>query len=152
MFNHSEEDKPAVAVDETVKAYMLEMGRWTKFLAVFTFVMMGLMILGGFFMMMTMPALYNEQGLGPVAGGIFGGFFFLFYLLFVAVFFYPTWALLKYATTIKRALATFDQQLFRAAMRYIKNYFLYTGILVIVMISLYIFGIGIVAFTAALAS
>ena len=152
MFNHSEEDKPAIAVDETVKAYMLEMGRWTKFLAIFMFVIMALMILSGLAMMMLMPAIYTEQGAGPIAGGIFGGVFFLIYIVYVAVFFYPTWALLKYATTIKRALATFDQHLFRTAMRYLKNYFLYTGILIIVIMAVYILGIAIVGVTAAIAS
>lgn len=152
MFNHSEEDKPVIAVDETVKAYMLEMGRWTKFLAIFMFVIMALMILGGLSMMLLMPAMYAEQGAGSIAGGIFGGVFFLIYIVYVAVFFYPTWALLKYATTIKRALATFDQDLFRTALRYLKNYFLYTGILVIIIMAVYILGIAIIALTAAIAS
>ena len=152
MFNQTEEDKPVIVVDETVKAYMLEMGRWTKFLAIFMFVIMALMILGGLSMMLLMPAMYAEQGAGSIAGGIFGGVFFLIYIVYVAVFFYPTWALLKYATTIKRALATFDQDLFRTALRYLKNYFLYTGILVIIIIAVYILGIAIIALTAAIAS
>lgn len=149
MFNHSDENK-GITLDATAKAHMLEMGRWTKFLAIFMWVIMTLFFVTGIVMAFTyFPALYadsNEEAYGVVVGIMM----VVIMIVYAAVFFYPTWVLYKYASMVKQAINNADQYLFNKALQYLKNYFRYTGILIIVLTSLYIVSMLFTGFFAML--
>jgi hypothetical protein len=122
-----------LVVDETGKAIYMEMTRWTKFLAIIGFVMLGLMILAGFFMGSIMAAAMGGTGLA-----VFGGIgFTVFYMLIAAIYFYPIYALYKYSVLIKPAIAGNNAELFNRAIGYKKNMFVYWGVLMIILIALY---------------
>lgn len=158
LFDHTEESQQ-LQVDDTVRANMLEMGRWGKFLAIVGFISMGLMILMGLFMLtamskVTMPA--SEFGDAPMAtgsafGSMMGGAMFFIYIILAALYFYPTYALYKYSVLVKRGINTEDQFTFNKAFGYLRGCFKYLGILVLIMICIYamffIFG-GVAALVA----
>lgn len=149
-FNHSDENNKGITFDATAKAHMLEMGRWTKFLAIFFWVVMALAVATGIIMVFIyFPALYadsNEEAYGIAVGLMV----VVVMIVYAAVFFYPTWALYKYASMVKHAINSSDQYLFNKALQYLKNYFRYTGILIIVLTSLYIVSMLFTGFFAML--
>lgn len=122
-----------LTIDETGKAIYMEMTRWTKFLAIVGFVMMGIMVLLGFFMGSIMATAMGGSAMGAM-GGIG---FTLLYLLIAALYFYPTYALYKYSVLIKPAIANADTEMFNRAIGYKKAMFKYMGILMIIVIALY---------------
>lgn len=156
MFDHSEEQQNIV-VDEMSGAYIHEIGRWGKFLAIVGFIVIGLMIVASVFMMFAFSRLasYDEYGnaTGAAYGQAMGGMLGVLYLFFAGIYIYPTWTLYKYSTCIKRALVNKEQQEFNDAFRYLKSTFKFMGILMIIILSIYaliaIFG-GLAAVVGAM--
>lgn len=145
LFDHSEEPQN-LQVDDTTRANLHELGRWSKFLAILMFIMMGLMVVFSIFMSTTMA---TSLGLGGAMAGI--GIAML-YLLLAAMYFYPSFALYKYAVLMKRALKTEDQVSFNSAINWLKNSFKYVGIFMIILIGIYILAFivgGLAAFVGS---
>jgi len=137
--NNQELEIFKIEIDETAKSTMLEMSRWTKFLAIMGFIFMGLM----FFIGLILGATYSNINGGDTSGTNIGIVVaFLVVLIFAGVYFYPVFALLKYSSLIKAAMRTSDKDQFNRALRYQKNMFKYLGILAIITVSLY--GIALV--------
>lgn len=139
MFNHSEEQQQNIVVDDMSGAYMHEIGRWGKFLAILGFIGIGLMVIASVAVMFVFSKLptYGAAG-GDVYGTAMGGMLGVLYLFFAGIYVYPTWTLYKYSTCIKRALANKDQQEFNDAFRYLKSSFKFIGIFMIIILSLYV--------------
>jgi hypothetical protein len=142
---HEQESLFSMEIDEPIKNNFLEMARWTKFLAILGFVFLGLMLLGGVGMMF---AISKAAEVNPVLSGIGGVGMFLLYALIVSIEFYPIYALFKFSTGIKQALATFDKETFYIAINWLKNMFRYMGVLAIICLSFY----GIVIFFVMIAA
>lgn len=122
-------------MDETARASMLETARWAKFIAIMGFIFLGILIVAGIFLSMTLSNNPYMQARGM--GGIFGGFSIVLYVIMAAIYFYPTYALYKFSRLIKPALLTENQQMFNTALGYLKGMFKYTGIVMIVVLALY---------------
>lgn len=133
-FNQNKSEIFTLEVDETAKATFLEMSRWTKFLAIIWFVILGLMIAAGIVLGVAMS---RSSAMAAAMPGLGSASFIVIYIGFAALYFYPTYALLKYATGIKVALNTNDKLGFNKALVYLKNMFKYMGIMMIIMLCLY---------------
>lgn len=135
LMNENESNLFRMEIDEPIKSNMLEMARWTKFLAIVGFVFMGLMLFLGLLVGTLAGSLMSNYfgGLGGV-GAI--GIIFVFVII-ISLYFYPTLALFKYSKLIRQALITNNKELFYMAMNWLKNMFKYMGILMIIVLSLY---------------
>lgn len=110
--------------------------KWAMFLAVIGFVGCAFMVVGaGFFGLSS--GLLNEyfpdggttiQGLGIAA--------VLIYLVLAVIYFFPAFFLLRFSLQTKRALAVHSPDLITDALRHLKLFFAYVGILVIVSLGL----------------
>jgi len=127
-------------VDQTAKAYMVETARWAKFLAILTFIMMGILVLASKFIGDYMALQYSTQGLQMPEW--FSTVIMVVYILVVCLYFYPVFALLKFSNLIKPAVQAANKEQFNNAFRYLKNMFKYIGILTIIFLSFY--GIAII--------
>ena len=134
-YNENINDIPTIEVDRATQFTLLEMGKWTKFIAIVGFVFIGIMVLlGSFFAMMVrnMPGAEHN----PIA--MMGGVGMTIYFIFIAgISFYPLYALLKYATNMKAAVRTGSKELFTNAIVYLKNAFKYYGIMMIIILCIY---------------
>lgn len=130
LFDHTEEQQ-ALTVDETVKAYLLEAARWAKFIAIFGLIIFGLMLIGGVFLLMTPAAMFAQMGMSPFGLG-------LLYIIMSVLYFYPMWALLKFANKIKLSVALENQAMMQDGFRFLKNHFKAVGIFIIAIIIMYI--------------
>lgn len=133
MENYTETTNNQMIIDETAKTHFLEMAKWTKFLAIMGFIMMGIMIVAGLFMGSIFANLPGYNAIGALSGIGFA----VFYTLISAVYFYPVYALYKFSTLIKQSLAYNDTALFNEAIAYKKNMFKYMGILMIIVLAMY---------------
>lgn len=133
MENYTETTNNQMIIDENGKAHFLEMAKWTKFLAIMGFIMMGIMIVAGLFMGSIFASIPGYNAVGALSGIGFA----IFYTLISAIYFYPIYALYKFSTLIKPALAYNDTAMFNEAIAYKKNMFKYMGILTIILIAMY---------------
>jgi len=148
QFNRGNSDIFSLEVDDSSKSNFLEMARWTKFLAIMGFIVMGIVVLAGIGMAAMVRSGLTAFGsysavlaaLGPM--GVV-----LLYLLIAAIYIYPIYALLKYSTGIKYAMNNNDKTRFNEAIRYLRNMFKYLGILMVIILCIYGFAIivGIIA-------
>jgi hypothetical protein len=144
-FSKQEEEIFTLKIDDTAKAYMLEAGRWARFLAVIGFIIMGLFVVGG------VVVGFYSAALGLTEyGGKFGVGMFALYLVFAAIYFYPVYSLFKFSSYSRHAVATNDQQQFNRSLFYLKNQFKFWGVLTILLLAIY--GISIVLIIVGIAT
>jgi hypothetical protein len=139
-FNSGQSDIFKLEIDSNAKGSFLEMARWTKFLAILGYVMMGIVLALGIFMSIFINSFYEAYGgTSPLAAlGSAGPIIvMLFFMLITAIYIYPTYALMKYSACIKTALTTDNRDQFNMAIKYLKNMFKYIGILMIIVLALY---------------
>ncbi len=133
-FNQNKSEIFTLEVDETTKSTLMEMGRWTKFLAILGFVMLGLMVAAGVILGVVMSR-YSSMATAIPYIGTAG--LVLIYVVFAGLYFYPTFALYKYSTCMKQALNSNNKLSFNKALVYLKNMFKFFGIMMIVLLCLY---------------
>ncbi len=115
-------------IDQETGTNMNEIGKWAGFLAIVGFIMLALMIVFSFsilFITGPIPA-------GPYGQSISRGVIFFLYILMAVVYFFPTWFLFRFADLMRKALKKADHALFGEAIRYLKSFFVFIGILTII--------------------
>lgn len=135
-----------LGIDETSKAYLLESSRWGRFLAILSFIGLGLLIVVGIITGVVMSA----TPAGSVSA-ISGPIFTVMYLVIAAIYFYPVWGLHKFSKLIKSSMHTSNQEQFNEALRYQKNVFKFMGIVAIISLVLYGIALIIMMIAAAMA-
>lgn len=126
---------------------------WVRFLAVLGFIGSGLMVLGGFFMLIGggLMAVSDKQAM-PFAG--FPVVIALVYLVMGAIYLYPAVRLWAYGTRIGEMLASQSMHDLEAAIESQRRFWRVVGIYVIVLIGIYVLaiaGVVLVAIVGAVA-
>lgn len=130
-FNNDEEIF-GIKVDDKAKYYLQETRRWTKFVGIIFAISMVLICL----LMTFMFTIYLPQYMQtPVPNS--GAILMVMLLLTAGINFFPIFALLKFGSNINKALKANSQEHFLTALKYLKNMFMYIGIVTIVVILLY---------------
>ncbi|MDR2886053.1 MAG: hypothetical protein LBU95_04655 [Rikenellaceae bacterium] len=138
------------------RTYLVGAAKWARFISIVGFVAVGLVMLC--FLVLIIFA--TGSGLGAMAGmgelesvfGVIGmQLYFIFLMLLMLVYFIPLYMLYQFATRAQRALKFNDTQTLTSSFEFLRNYWHFIGILVIVMLVLYALiilgaiGAGIVA-------
>lgn len=142
------DETPQLIVDETAKNHLKDAAGWAKFLGIAGFIFMGLMILGGFFLG---AAMMQAPGVNSAFAAVGGIGFALLYIMIAAIYFYPVYALYKFAVLCKEAVYSDDSHTFGRAMYYLKNMFKYIGVLTIIILSLYLLAIVLIIMVGSFA-
>ena len=121
----------SLVLNDRVKGLLLNMARWTKFLAIFGFVLMGIMVIFMFI------GIFAAAGGGMTAGNPQSVYVVIAAIVVVAAYFYPTYTLLMYSSRIKKAFASHNQDHFEQSINYLKNTFKYIAIMMIISLVLY---------------
>ena len=134
-------------IDTTSHAYLAETAKWCNFLGILGFILSG--IIG-------IVALFAGTFLGAMSSGfgsssmISGGLVTVVYLILAAVYFFMSLFLYRFATKMKAALYSNDQDSLNNSFLNLKNLYKMMGIITIIYLSLVvlalIFGIGAAAF------
>lgn len=122
--------------------------KWAFFLAIMGFIGCAFMVLGGALFAMSF-GLVSEffPGVGVVEQGPVI-LTVVMYLVLAVVYFFPAFFLLRFSLQAKRALAVHSPDLITDALRYLKLFFAYIGIALIVALALSVIGV-IVAIAVA---
>lgn len=130
-------------------AFLRETAKWTNFLSIVGFVLLGLLVLTAIFGGAFLASAASEFGGGTEAIG--GAFFTIIYLLVALLYFFPIYYLFKFARNMKAALQSKDEGTLTKAFEYMKSHYKFVGILTIVVLSFYvlIFLLGLLGFAAS---
>jgi hypothetical protein len=124
---------------ETSIGYLSETRRWTMFLAIVGFIFIGLGIIGAIFMSSLLTAFMPSSGIiGTVV-----------ILVICLIYLFPLVYLLRFSSLSKVAIASNDKMVLQEAMKNLKSFFKFMGILMIVMLSIYLIAIIVAAIGAA---
>lgn len=127
-------------VDPVIKSHLFETARWGKFLAIVGFVVCGLIVVGGIFMVTafsTFERRYSGYNSSASLGAVFGPSLAIIYVLISILYFFPCLFLLRFSNKMKTALATDNQAELTLSFQNLKALFRYVGILTIIVLSLY---------------
>lgn len=117
--------------NDEIKYYLLESSKWSKFLAIIGYVVMGFLILLGFLMMLRLPLL----SVLSKGGSMFG--LGLLYILIAVIYYFPTTYLYRFSYKIKQGVHSNDESVFTDGFLNLKKMFKFKGIMMIVVLSLY---------------
>ncbi|WP_300604417.1 DUF5362 family protein [Niabella sp.] len=129
-------------INEQGNIYIEETSKWARFLSIIGFIVLFFALIGGLGVMMASSAAVRSTGM-PFSGAILG----LFYIIMALLYFFPSFYLYKFGSLARKGIQTENISDLNEGLRYLKNFFRFTGILVIVIIGFYIivllaFGMG----------
>lgn len=125
----------SLKLTENSLVFMRETVKWAKFLAICSFVGLGLMVLVGvvfLFLSVSFPS-PSETKLSTSILGIF-------YILIAALYFFPAIYLFRFASASAEAINTLNDDTLEEGLENLKSLFRFTGILMIIVLSLYAVG------------
>jgi hypothetical protein len=111
--------------------------KWTMFLAVSGFIFIGSVITLGLITGTFLTAFNNSDKIPGVPDALVVAAFAGLAL----INFFPILFLFRFSKHTSLAISTLDSREMHIAIRYLKRFFVYTGVLLIAVIALYIFGI-----------
>jgi heme/copper-type cytochrome/quinol oxidase subunit 2 len=139
-----------VELGQEALGYLDTTRKWTMFFAILGFVFMGLMLVAslafGSLIGGLTSGLSNMEGMEGVegmdaakaVGGIAGTVMFVVMLIFAVIYFFPLLYLFRYSRHSKKAVAEQDANELTLALKNMKMYWKYIGILVIIMLAVYL--------------
>lgn len=146
LLEQQHEEESQIKLDDHGKYFIMGASRWMKFFAIFLIIMLSLLLLFTLMMgaaMTQMASVYGAQGASFGIGTI---------IFAILLYVYPIYALLKFANTSKQAFRLNDSDLFNNSFRYLKGFFQYMGILIIVFIGIYVVFLVAIIFGVAVGS
>jgi hypothetical protein len=142
-------------LDQTGRSHLAEAARWAKFLSIIGFIVCGLIVLigvffGSFFNMFTSGyrnSPYDDFGSSAASG--LGAMVAVFYIVLALIYFFPVLFLFRFATKMKTALASNEQEVLNASFQNLKASFRFVGILTIILLAFWILAIVVSVLGAA---
>ena len=118
--------------------------KWSMFLAIMGFIGIGLIVIAGLFAGVFLTIFKgSEGGLGITESLLV----FVLIVIFAVIYFFPVLYLFRFSKHTSNAVRTLDKQELHKAFRNLRRYYVYIGILIIVVLAFYV-----VAFIVAGAS
>lgn len=110
---------------EPVRSDLLETSKWVMFFAVLLFIVLGFMVAGSLVMVFAAGA---------------GGFIMAIFMIGIygTLIFFPAWYYYKFSTMTRQALNFNDNNALDDGFAYLKRFYRFVGILIIVLIALYL--------------
>jgi hypothetical protein len=110
--------------------YLSEARKWAKFIAIISFVGIGLLVMMGVIMGLVMDSLTSAAGQAPMP---FSGIVFMvIYIAIAIVYFFPVYYLFRFSEDMGNALASGSEEVMTSAFQYLKSHYKFIGILMIV--------------------
>lgn len=139
-FNETNTGRGSIELTPNGVGYFAEMRKWTLFLSIIGFIFIGLALVAVLFMGGLMKSFIPTSGLLVVVP----------MLIIAFVYFFPLYFLLKFSSVSKEAILTNDSIKLEEAVRYLKRFFKYIGIMTIVLLCLYLVAIVVAGVGASM--
>ena len=143
-----------MSVDQTSRTHLAEAAKWAKFLSIIGFVGCGLLVLigiffGSFFSMFSSELNRTSPYGDMAASGGMGAVAAIMYSIIALVYFFPCLFLFRFATKMKTALASNDQETLNASFQNLKATFRFIGILTLIGLCFWILALIVTLLGAA---
>ena len=123
-----------IEIEQETLGHLNTTRKWAMFLAIIGFIFLGLIIIIGLIAGTFLTAFSSgEKGLG-----IPESFMFIPILLIALIYFFPVLFLFRFSKHSSHAIQHLDKLELHKAIKYLKYYFVYTGVLIIIIFSLYV--------------
>jgi amino acid transporter len=122
-------------IDHQGSSFLREIAKWSKFLSIVGFIMIGLMLLIIIFAGTAMSALFATT-YGTQSSGT-GVFQIILVACFLLIYFFPCLYLYKFSTRMQVALRNNDQETLNSSFENLKSCFKFMGIFMIIILSIY---------------
>ena len=123
-----------IEMDEKILKYLNTIRKWAMFLAIIGFIILGLIIIIGL-IAGTFLTVFNLEGKGL---GVPESLMFIPILFIGILYFLPGLFLFRFSKHAGHTVQTLDKEELRKAFRSLKSYFVYTGVLIILVLFCYI--------------
>ena len=127
--------KENMVFSEEIKEYVKVTAKWGTFLAILGYISIGVMALISIVLMVA-----GSVSSSLHQNSVFGKhrFFFIIYLIIAILYMFPTTYLYRFSDKAKDAIRFNDQKILTSAFKNFKSVFQFSGIMAIVIVSLYI--------------
>ncbi len=123
-----------IEVDQQTLNSLNTTRKWTMFLAIIGFIFLSIMIIIGA-ITGTFLSAFNS---GEKVLGITEISMVVIFLVMAVVYFFPVLFLFRFSKHTAHAVQTLDKQELNEALKYLKLYFVYIGVLIIIALALYV--------------
>jgi hypothetical protein len=134
-----------IEIEEDTLKDLEKTRKWSMFLAVLGFISIGILAIGGLIAVLFLSVF--ESGLSKF--GVSESLFLLPLLAFTVVYFFPVLYLYRFSKHAGNAVRELDKEQMQKAFRYLRKYYVFIGILTIVVLAIYV--IALIASGASLA-
>jgi len=127
-------------ISDMAIGYLKETAKWTKFLSIAGFVIVGLIIIIGFLASTIMSSIPSSE-----FSHLYGNFGFMYGVMYVVIgiiYFFPTWFLFNFSNKLKSAINSNNSEELSIAFSSQKSFFKFIGIFALIIVSLYALGIA----------
>jgi len=153
-----------IELGQEALSYLDSTRKWTMFFAILGFITMGLLLVGslafgslisgltsGMSGMSGMEGMEGMEGMDTAnaVGSIAGVTMFIVFLIISVIYFFPLFYLFRYSKYSKKAVAEADPAIMTMALKNMKMFWKYIGILTIILLGVYL--IFFVIFGASMA-
>lgn len=140
-------------IDAVTKSHLSVAATWAKFLAIMGFIVCILVVLAGFFastILANMPTTRGFEGFGnnrEINTSGFAAVAAVVYIIIALLYFFPCLFLFNFASKMKTALLTNDQNTLNTSFQNLKKTFRYLGVLTIIILCFWVISllIGLLA-------
>jgi hypothetical protein len=124
-------------INNETKGFLKEISKWSYFLSIMGFIVIGIMVVFGIFfgaiMSFSLGGVNPYQNFGASSMGYLG----LVYVVLGLVYFFPVYYLFLFSKKMKNALKANNSKDFVMAFSNLKSHYKFVGILTIVVVSIY---------------
>ncbi len=126
-----------IEIDHEIISNLNTTRKWTMFLAILGFIFLGFIIVFGLIAGTFLSTFKSNE----VNLGIPESLMIIMFIVIAAIYFFPVYFLFQFSRHTSKAVETLDKQDLNKAVKNLKAYFTYIGIMAIVVISIYIMAI-----------
>jgi uncharacterized membrane protein len=123
-----------IEIDQQILNNLNNTRKWTMFLAIIGFILIGMMVVVGA-ITGTFLSVFNSVG---NSNGVPEYIIFAIFLLLVGLCLFPVIFLFRFSKHTAKAIQTFNRQELHKAFKYLKFYFAYLGVLIIIALTFYV--------------
>ena len=126
-------------ITSEIRAFLSEIARWANFLAIIGFVIIGLLVLIAIFAGSLFSMMSSQVPEAEYIDGYVGGIVTVIYLIFAAIYVFPVLYLYRFASNMKIALRTDNQEALSSSFENLKSHYKFIGIFMMITLGFYAF-------------
>ena len=122
-----------IEIEQESLNYLNTTRKWAMFFAIIGFIFLGIILIAGL-VAGTFLSVFKSPEMG---GGIPQILVFVFVIIMALVYFFPILFLFRFSKHTANAVQTLSKEELKKALRNLKSYFVYIGILLIIVLVIY---------------